>query len=82
VIRADEVKTQVRRRAEYEVPPSSANLHEPVPPTFVAPSPALQDPATALAKPSFIHDFGSMEIKYVEQRVIVEHVDRRMATAG
>ena len=29
-----------------------------------------------------MYDFGPMEIKYVEQRVIVEHVDRRMATAG
>jgi hypothetical protein len=66
----------------YEVPPSSANLYEPVPPTFVAPSPTLQDPATVLAKPPFIYVFRSIEIKYVEQRVIVEHVDRCMATAG
>jgi hypothetical protein len=63
---ANKAQTQVGRRREYEVPPSSTNVREGVPPAFAAPFSAQQD-ARIVAGFVFIEENGSRVIKYVEK---------------
>jgi hypothetical protein len=53
----------------YEVSPSSTNLHEFIPPAF-----ADQIAQRNIVNFILLKDIGSEEIKYTEQRIIVEVV--------
>lgn len=72
-VRANETETEIRRRADDDVPPSPASVCELVPPAFADPFPALQ--GTKIVTLVFIYKIWPTEIKYVEKRVIVEDVN-------
>ena len=67
----NEAKTEVGCRAKYEVSPSSANLHELVPPPFAMPIPPYNGAIFI-----FLEGTWTTEIKYVKKGIIVEIVDR------
>ena len=73
-------RTEEGCRLEHEVPPSTANLYETIPPTLVIPVPFSEDSdGTRLA---FVQKIGSRstEIKYVKKEVVVEDVDMFSST--
>jgi len=67
----NEAKTEVGCRPKYEVSPSSANLHELVPPPFAMPIPPYNGAIFI-----FLEGTWTTEIKYVKKGIIVEIVDR------
>jgi hypothetical protein len=71
----DKAKTQVRRRAEYELPPSLANVREFVPPLFAIPYPPSNEKLIVILVS--VKDGRSIKIKDVKRRIVVEDVDRR-----
>lgn len=72
-MRANKAKVQVEWRPEYEKPPSSADMSEFVPPTFAIPFPPLYDEELVVL--IFVQEDGTIEVKDVEERIIVEDVD-------
>jgi hypothetical protein len=67
----NEAKTEVGGGPKYEVSPSSANLHDLVPPPFAMPIPPYNGTIF-----SFREGTWTTEIKYGEKGIIVEIVDR------
>ena len=67
----------MRGRPKYEVSPSSANLHEFIPPTFVSVSriPPLNKGTI------FLEEIRSAYIKDTEKRIIVEIVYRHIGSS-
>jgi hypothetical protein len=65
----------MRGRLKYEVSPSSANLHEFIPPTFVGQILPLNKGTISLEK------IRSAEIKYAEKRIVVEIVYRHIGSS-
>jgi hypothetical protein len=68
--RTNETKTQVGGRVENEDSPSSADLHELVPPAFSGPIPPYD-----AAKSILLEGSRSRKIEYGEKSIIVEVVD-------
>jgi hypothetical protein len=67
---AENVEIEVGWRRKYEIPPSSGNLSQLVPPT-------LADPIEfQFAILIFVRVGWSIDIEYVEKYVIVEGIDR------
>ena len=77
----NEAKTQMGSRTEYEVSPSLANVGELVPPAFAVPFASLQV-RRRLSFGDLIQESRSIEIKYVEKRVIVKVVDKCPASSS
>jgi hypothetical protein len=67
----NEAKTEVGGRPKYDVSPSSANVHESVPPPFLTP---IRPHGNAIF--IFLEGTWSTVIKYGEKGIIVEIVDR------
>ena len=67
----NEAKTEVGGGPKYEVSPSSANLHDLVPPPFAMPIPPYNGAIFI-----FLEGTWTTEIKYVKKGIIVEIVDR------
>ena len=61
----------MRGRSQYEVSPSSANLHEVIPPPFAG---EIRPPFIAMFV--YLDKIWPAEIKYAEKAIIVEVVDR------
>ena len=61
----------MRGRPQYEVSPSSANLHEVIPPPFAG---EIRPPFKAMFV--YLDKIRPTEIKYAEKTIIVEVVDR------
>lgn len=70
----DETKLEVGCRPKCEVPPSSANMCEFIPPFSTIPSRPSSDRDTIIIS---VKDGRSIEIEYVKKRIIIEDVDRR-----
>ena len=83
-IRKNEAKSQVGCRREYEPPPSLADMREFVPPAFAGPFSPSRGTAIAgfFSNLNINYNNRSIEIEYVEKRIVVEDVDGRVAARG
>jgi hypothetical protein len=65
-IRANEAKAEVGCRREYELPPSSTNVCERVPPAFTAPFPTQEDPSIVIGFVVIEENWSTM-VKHIEK---------------
>ena len=70
----DKGDTQVGCRPKYDSTPSLANMRKLIPPSSAVPSPAPPYETTSIAL-VFAQKKWSIEMEYVEKRVIIEDVD-------
>lgn len=73
-VRANEAKAQVGCRREYELPPSSTDMRQHVPPAFAAPFPTQEDTGIVIGF-VVIEEDGPAVVKHVKKRIVVEDVD-------